>query len=49
MTFTKNDEKLVQEIRVYQEAHGIKSFTEAVRQLCRKGLSQSVDVKINLG
>lgn len=48
ITFTTGDEKLIKEIIAYQQEQGIKSFVETVRQLCKKGLSQNVSVKINL-
>ena len=48
VTFIDNDLELVQKIIDYQKENNIKSFTETVRQLCRKGLSQSVNVKIDL-
>ena len=48
ITFGKCDEELVQKILLYQEKQNIKTFTEAVRQLCKNGLDKCVNVKINL-
>ena len=48
VTFNDNDLELVQKIIDYQKEHNIKSFTETIRQLCRNGLDQSVNVKINI-
>ena len=48
IVFRNNDKELVEQIIAYQKEHEIKYFIEAVRQLCRQGLSQSVNVKINL-
>ena len=46
--FGKCDEELVHKILLYQEKQNIKTFTEAVRQLCKSGLEKSVNLKINL-
>ncbi len=46
--FNDNDKDLIQKIQIYRDEHNIKSFVEAVRQLCRAGLSKSVNVKIDV-
>ena len=48
VAFNDNDFELVQKIIKYQKENNIKSFIEAVRQLCNNGLNQSVSVKIKL-
>ena len=48
VTFGEQDGDLVQKIQKYQQEKEIKSFTEAVRKLCKAGLSKSVSVKIDL-
>lgn len=48
LVFKEIDKELVKQITAYQKENEIKSFIEAVRQLCRFGLTQSVNVKINL-
>ena len=48
ITFRDKDKELIEQITAYQNDHEIKYFVEAVRQLCRQGLSQSINVKINL-
>ena len=44
----ENDRELVEKISEYQKENGIKSFTEAVRRLCKCGLEGNVHVKIDL-
>ena len=46
--FNDRDQELISRIETYQKDNEIKSFVEAVRQLCRAGLSQSVSVTIDL-
>lgn len=46
--FNDRDQELISQIETYQKDNEIKSFVEAVRQLCRAGLSQSVSVTIDL-
>ena len=48
ITFQEHDAELIEKILAYRKENEIKSFVEAVRQLCRAGLSQSVNVKIDL-
>lgn len=48
ITFRDTDKDLIQEILKYQKEHEIKYFVEAVRHLCRQGLTQSVNVKIDI-
>ena len=48
ITFRDKDKELIDQITAYQNDHEIKYFVEAVRQLCRQALSQSVNVRINL-
>ena len=48
IVFNDHDKELIEKIQIYQKEHNIKSFVETVRQLCRAGLSQSVNVKIDL-
>ena len=48
IAFTNQDKDLIEKIQVYQKEQNIKSFVEAVRQLCRSGLSKNVNVKINV-
>ena len=45
--FRDNDKELIAEIEKYQKENNIKYFIEAVRQLCRNGLNQNVNVRIN--
>ncbi len=46
--FNDKDKELIEKIHGYKEEHNISSFVEAVRQLCRAGLSKSVNVKIDV-
>lgn len=46
--FRDNDKELLEEIEKYRQENKIKSFIEAVRQLCRGGLNKNVNVKIEL-
>ena len=46
--FNDNDKSLIEKIQAYREEKEIKSFVEAVRQLCRAGLAKSVNVKIDM-
>ena len=46
--FRDNDKELISKIEKYQKENNIKHFVEAVRQLCRNGLNQDINVKINL-
>ena len=46
--FNDRDQELISRIETYQKDNEIKSFVEAVRQLCRAGLPQSVSVTIDL-
>lgn len=39
VTFTGKDKKLVDQIKDYQKAKGLKSFTAAVRELCSDALA----------
>ena len=48
ITFNEHDKELILKIAQYQKEHEIKSFVETVRQLCRIGLSKSVNLKIDL-
>ena len=48
ITFRDHDKELIEKILDYQNEHNIKYFVEAVRQLCRQGLAQNVNVKINI-
>ena len=48
VAFGKKDEELIKKIISFQEEKGIKSFVEAVRQLCNEALECSVNVKISL-
>lgn len=38
VTFIDRDKELVDEIKKYQEAHGLPSFISAVRKLCKDAL-----------
>ena len=46
--FRDSDKELIAEIESYQKENDIKYFVEAVRRLCRNGLGQNIQVKINL-
>ena len=46
--FRDTDKDLIEAIKSYQEENHIKHFVEAVRQLCRSGLDQNVQIKIEL-
>ncbi len=46
--FRETDNDLIEAIKSYQEENNIKHFVEAVRQLCRIGLNQNVQIKIDL-
>ena len=46
--FNERDDELVKQITAYQKENEIRSFIDAVRQLCKNALSQSVNAKINL-
>ena len=48
ITFNDSDKVLIQKIQTYKEEHNISSFVEAVRQLCRAGLSKSVNLQIDV-
>ena len=48
IVFNEKDKELIGKIKKYQEENDIKFFIDAVRQLCRNGLSHSVNVKIDL-
>ncbi|MBQ8849225.1 MAG: hypothetical protein IJ011_02695 [Clostridia bacterium] len=48
ITFRDADKDLIQEILHFQKEHEIKYFVETVRQLCRQGLKQNVNVKIDI-
>lgn len=37
--FIDDDEELVERIKEYQKAHGLSSFTAAVRKLCKDALA----------
>lgn len=37
--FIDDDEELVERIKEYQKAHGLLSFTAAVRKLCKDALA----------
>lgn len=43
--FTDKDAELVKQIEAFRKAQNIPSFVEAVRQLCKYGLSMSDVVK----
>ena len=45
ITFTDNDAELIAQIRQFQEEQELQSFVEAVRRLCKNGLSMSNVVK----
>ena len=45
ITFTDNDKELIQQIKAFQKAQGLPSFTAAVRLLCKNGLHMSDVVK----
>ena len=47
ITFNDNDEMLVNLIAQYQKENEIPYFVEAVRQLCKRGLAQSINLKID--
>ena len=47
--FNDHDIELISKIIQYQKEHEIKSFIETVRQLCRTGLTKSVNLKIDMG
>ena len=48
ITFRDSDKELIAEIVKYQKDNNIKYFIEAIRQLCRIGLSQSVNLRIKI-
>lgn len=39
LVFLEDDEELVKEIKAYQKQHDLPSFIEAVRRLCKSGIS----------
>ena len=48
IAFLDSDKELIEKILVCQKEHNVPSFIETVRQLCRTGLSKSVNVKIDV-
>lgn len=45
ISFTDNDKELIEEIRKFQKAQNLPHFVEAVRVLCKSGLSMCNVVK----
>lgn len=38
ITLTENDKELIEDIKKYQEEHGLPSFVATVRKLCKDAL-----------
>ncbi len=48
LVFSEKDIDLVQEIISYQKENNLRTFIDAVRQLCSCGLAKNINVKINM-